>query len=170
MEIIWSFKMAVNDYELPENTMEYHIYPSLPSKLTKLGIRQFLIDQIDAYHAHLSKYLVPYIWQNEPFSLKENNDTSKYMVLRSDDWIESWQWCLQFISYVIVFGLYFILTMFTRQAQLNCNFRLNLTIVFILSSFDVVFFSIWQIAIRSFLQCPLYQIGSVSVYLLLVGS
>ena len=29
-----------------------------------------------------------------------------------------------------------------HQAQLNDNFRLNLTIVFILSSFDVVFFSI----------------------------
>ena len=38
---------------------------------------------------------------------------------------------------------------------------LNLTIVFILSSFDVVFFSIWRIAILYFLQCPLYQIGSV---------
>ena len=35
----------------------------------------------------------------------------------------------------------------------------------------IVFFSVWQIAILSFLQCPLYQIGNVLVtfYYMSVG-
>ena len=70
-------KMAGNGYELPENTMEYRLYPRLPPKLAKSDVLQFLIEQIDAYHAHLSKYLVPYIWQNEPFRLKTDSETSK---------------------------------------------------------------------------------------------
>ena len=56
--------------------------------------------------------------------------------------------------------LYFVLisskNFYHHQVQLNGNFRLNLSIVIILSSFDVVFFSIWRIAILSFLPCPLY--------------
>ena len=41
------------------------------------------------------------------------------------------------------------------------DLNINITIVFIIFSFYIVFFSIWQIAILSFLQCPHCQIGSV---------
>ena len=76
--------------------------------------------------------------------------------IRSDDWVEALpsQRRLQFLSYV--FFLVSSKNFYHHQVQLSGNFRLNLSIVIILSSFEVVFFSIWRIAILSFLQCPLY--------------
>ena len=80
---------------------------------------------------------------------------SNLTLIRSDDWVEALpsHRRLQFhSSYVLVSSKNF----YHHQVQLNGNFRLNLSIVIILSSFDVVFYSIWRIAILSFLQCPLY--------------
>ena len=87
-------------------------------------------------------------------------EIQKYLTpdqMRSDDWVEALpsQRRLQFLScYVLV--LVSSKNFYHHQVQLNGNFRLNLSIVIILSSFDVVFFSIWRITILSFLQCPLY--------------
>ena len=66
--------------------------------------------------------------------------------IRSDDWVEALpsQQRLQFLSSYVLF-LVSSKNFYHHQVQLNGNFRLYLSIIFILSSFDVVFFSIWRI-------------------------
>ena len=65
------------------------------------------------------------------------------MYVRSDDWVEALpsQRRLHFLS-SYVFVLVSSKNFSHHHVQLNGNFRLNLSIVIILSSFDVVFFSI----------------------------
>lgn len=53
-----------------EDTVEYHIFPILPDGLKQTECVQYLEEQADIYLAHLSRTLVEYIWQNEPFRLR----------------------------------------------------------------------------------------------------
>lgn len=49
--------------------VEYFLFPSLSGVKEKEGIRAKLDELCDVYVAHLSQYLVQFIWQNEPFKL-----------------------------------------------------------------------------------------------------
>ena len=57
--------------------------------------------------------------------------------------------------YSIFMLLFLVYSTNFHQAQQNGNFILNtINVYIIVSSYDVVFWFIWQIAILSFLQCP----------------
>jgi len=53
-----------------ESTVEYCLFPHLPEDCSHEEIKQYLEEQIEIYFAHLSSYLVGYIWQNDPFRLR----------------------------------------------------------------------------------------------------
>ncbi|XP_005111816.1 protein ecdysoneless homolog [Aplysia californica] len=55
---------------LPEDVVEYTIYPNIPSHIEGDGVKKYLEKQIDAILAHLSRKLLRYIWQHEPFRLR----------------------------------------------------------------------------------------------------
>ena len=56
--------------EPTENAVEYRLFPPLPEGLTVTEREKLLEELQDTYLAHLSQYLVEYIWQNEPFQLR----------------------------------------------------------------------------------------------------
>ncbi|CAL1530846.1 unnamed protein product [Lymnaea stagnalis] len=55
---------------LPEDVVEYNIFPQVPSDLPENEVKEYLEKQIDAILAHLSRQIVNYIWQHESFNLK----------------------------------------------------------------------------------------------------
>ncbi|KAI8742151.1 protein SGT1 [Biomphalaria glabrata] len=55
---------------LPEDVVEYSIFPQIPNDLHADAIKRFLDKQIDDILAHLSDRIVNYIWQHESFNLK----------------------------------------------------------------------------------------------------
>ena len=56
--------------QLPEDVVDYIIYPIIPQDIDDAGIKDFLEKQIDAILAHLSQKLLRYIWQHECFRLR----------------------------------------------------------------------------------------------------
>ena len=56
--------------EPTENAVEYRLFPQLPEGLPVTEREKLLEELQDTYLAHLSQYLVEYIWQNEPFQLR----------------------------------------------------------------------------------------------------
>lgn len=55
--------------QLPEDVVEYYIFPPLPGTDQKDRLKPYLEEQLDLYLASFSPLLVDYIWQNEPFKL-----------------------------------------------------------------------------------------------------
>ena len=53
-----------------ENEVEYRLFPQLPDGLSTTEREKLLEELQDNYLAHLSPYVVEYIWQNEPFQLR----------------------------------------------------------------------------------------------------
>ena len=66
-----SFVVMMAEANVLENTVEYRLFPPIPEDCSHEEIRQYLEEQIEIYSAHLSSYLVGYIWQNEPFRLRQ---------------------------------------------------------------------------------------------------
>lgn len=61
--------MAGRDSSI-ENCVEFRLFPQFPDGLNTNEREQLLEELQDSYLAHLSAYLVDYIWQNEPFQLR----------------------------------------------------------------------------------------------------
>lgn len=55
---------------LPDDVVEYSVFPQIPDDLPNDDIKDFLEKQADAILAHLSDRIVNYIWQHESFSLR----------------------------------------------------------------------------------------------------
>ena len=53
-----------------EDSVEYRIFPVIPDGMKQAESVQYLDEQADIYLAHMSRSLVEYIWQNEPFRLR----------------------------------------------------------------------------------------------------
>ena len=53
-----------------EDSVEYRIFPVIPDGMKQEECVQYLDEQADICLAHLSRSLVEYIWQNEPFRLR----------------------------------------------------------------------------------------------------
>ena len=102
------------------------------------------------YHVHVIVYANK---DDDYYYYSTENIVCSFHQIRSDDWEEA---LLSQRRLLLLSSYDFSKNFYHHQVQLNGNFRLNLSIVFILSSFDVVFFSIWRIAILYFLRCPLY--------------
>ncbi|KAL3877377.1 hypothetical protein ACJMK2_035095 [Sinanodonta woodiana] len=62
--------MAEKKKRLPDDVVEYTLFPPIPVSLKQDGIRNFLEECADSYMTFLSSLLIDYIWQNEPFVLK----------------------------------------------------------------------------------------------------
>ena len=62
--------MAEPKQRVPDDVVEYRLFPDVPESVGKADIQKYLEEQIDVYLAHLSPLLVEYIWQNEPFYLR----------------------------------------------------------------------------------------------------
>ena len=65
------------------DTTEYRLCPLVPEGLDEKATYQCLEEQLDAVLAFLSKYLVDYIWQNEPFQLRVVPETGEFTCLSS---------------------------------------------------------------------------------------
>ncbi|XP_074649522.1 protein ecdysoneless homolog [Tubulanus polymorphus] len=61
--------MATDERRLPEDVVEYLLFPYLPDTFDDEVIEDHLEKQLDLYLAYLSQWLVDYIWQNQPFHL-----------------------------------------------------------------------------------------------------
>lgn len=62
--------MALNEKRLPEDVVEYFLFPLIPDEIRDDGVIAYLEEKHDLYLAHLSTHLVDFIWQNERFSLQ----------------------------------------------------------------------------------------------------
>ena len=63
-----------------EDAVEYRIFPNLPDGLKQTECVQYLEEQADIYLAHLSRAIVEYIWQNEPFRLRVVGGSGKLKI------------------------------------------------------------------------------------------
>ena len=61
--------MAGRGVHTTDEAVEYRLFPSVPNPLDARECEKYLEEQLDAYMAHLSPYLVGHIWQEQPFSL-----------------------------------------------------------------------------------------------------
>ncbi|XP_033743269.1 protein ecdysoneless homolog isoform X1 [Pecten maximus] len=61
--------MAEKRKHLPEDVVEYFLFPTLPESLNKSEVKKYLEELLDSYLAFVSPLVVDYIWQNDPFSL-----------------------------------------------------------------------------------------------------
>ncbi|XP_060076683.1 protein ecdysoneless homolog [Ylistrum balloti] len=61
--------MAEKRKHLPEDVVEYYLFPTLPETLNKSEVEKYLEELLDSYLAFVSPLVVDYIWQNDPFSL-----------------------------------------------------------------------------------------------------
>ena len=52
-----------------EDTVEYRLFPEIPDGLGEKETQKFLEETLDSYLVHLSRFLVDYIWQCEPFHM-----------------------------------------------------------------------------------------------------
>lgn len=55
---------------VPEDVLEYYLYPLICEDLNDEELFEYLEEQKDIYLAHLSHLLVDYIWQNEALNLR----------------------------------------------------------------------------------------------------
>ncbi|KAK3610706.1 hypothetical protein CHS0354_028096 [Potamilus streckersoni] len=62
--------MAEKKKRLPDDVVEYTLFPPIPGNLKEYEIMKFLEEFADTYMTFLSSLLIDYIWQNEPFILK----------------------------------------------------------------------------------------------------
>ena len=62
--------MATRADHTMEDTVEYRLFPAVPSELSGSGSKKYMEQCLDTYLAHLGKYLVNYIWQNESFQMR----------------------------------------------------------------------------------------------------
>ncbi|XP_064631797.1 protein ecdysoneless homolog isoform X2 [Lineus longissimus] len=62
--------MAESGRRLPDDVCEYYIYPPLPMTFDDEVIERQLEQYMDLYLAHVSEWLVDYIWQHQPFNLQ----------------------------------------------------------------------------------------------------
>ena len=66
--------------------MEYRIFPVIPDGMKQAECVQYLDEQADIYLAHMSRSLVQYIWQNEPFRLRVVAASGKLLFFCGVDW------------------------------------------------------------------------------------
>ena len=60
--------------QLPEDVVEYRLFPDLKGLDLVGNVEKYLEEQIDSYLAFISPFVVDHIWQNEPFSLSVSSD------------------------------------------------------------------------------------------------
>ena len=60
-----------------DDLAKYQLFPLLPDGLNESIVSSYLEEQLDTYLAHLSRLLVGYIWQNEPFHLRPCSKSGK---------------------------------------------------------------------------------------------
>jgi hypothetical protein len=73
--------MAESGRRLPDDVCEYYIYPPLPMTFDDEVIERQLEQYMDLYLAHISEWLVDYIWQNRPFNLRVVTGLGKFQKL-----------------------------------------------------------------------------------------
>ncbi|XP_048248661.1 protein ecdysoneless homolog [Haliotis rufescens] len=61
--------MAGKGHRSSEDTVEYYLFPSIPNRIGDDEVQAYLEEQVDIFLAHLSPFLIDYIWQCEPFTL-----------------------------------------------------------------------------------------------------
>lgn len=61
--------MAEKRKHLPEDVVEYFLFPTLPENFTNSKVVKYLEELLDSYLAFVSPLVLDHIWQNDPFSL-----------------------------------------------------------------------------------------------------
>lgn len=62
--------MAGHAAAVPEDVVEYRIYPEIPEGYEEQECEKYLEDVRNTCLAYLSQYIVDFIWQSEPFRLR----------------------------------------------------------------------------------------------------
>ena len=68
---------------IEDDTVEYFVFPELPTCSTKPEAHKLLEDMKDSYMSALQSDLEQYIWQNEPFALHIPHE-SGFQLVQSD--------------------------------------------------------------------------------------
>jgi len=61
--------MAEKRKHLPEDVVEYFLFPTISDAVNKDDVLRHLEESLDSYLAFISPLVVDHIWQNEPFTL-----------------------------------------------------------------------------------------------------